>query len=109
MQLVYTCLALLPVALFWSFFHMHLVYLVCIYLVCVWNGSNYYIEVFSKAYRKQFEGDAAARATAARMLMEAPPPRTSTSQDRLANASESAETADAGDGCSGAGAGKKVD
>ncbi|EOD38364.1 hypothetical protein EMIHUDRAFT_55825, partial [Emiliania huxleyi CCMP1516] len=49
-QLLYTCVALLPVPLLWSHYWLHLAYLLGIYLACVWNGSSYYIEVFSKAY-----------------------------------------------------------
>ena len=52
---------LLPVVWLWHSFELHLAYLLSIYTLCVWNGGSYYIEVFSKAYRKQFEGDAEAR------------------------------------------------
>ena len=56
-QLIYTAVTLLPIPWLWQSFELHLAYLLCIYTVCVWNGGSYYIEVFSKAYRKQFEGD----------------------------------------------------
>ena len=44
--------------LLWNSFYLHLAYLAFIYSICIWNGGSYYIEVFSKAYRTQFEGDA---------------------------------------------------
>ena len=47
-------------------------YLLTVYTVCVWNGASYYIEVFSKAYRKQFEGDAATRRQKAIEALGAP-------------------------------------
>ena len=56
-QLIYTAVTLLPIPWLWQSFELHLAYLLCIYTVCVWNGGSYYIEVFSKAYTKQFEGD----------------------------------------------------
>jgi len=92
-QSVYTVLALLPVAYLWSSFYLHLTYLICIYIVCVWNGSNYYIEVFSTAYRKQFEGDAAARAAATRQMMEAPAPRNRSSANLDGRISRTPSTA----------------
>ena len=45
----------------WASFRAHLAYIISILACCVWNGGSYYIEVFSKAYRKQFEGDAVTR------------------------------------------------
>ena len=56
-QLIYTAVTLLPIPWLWQSFELHLAYRLCIYTVCVWSGGSYYIEVFSKAYRKQFEGD----------------------------------------------------
>ena len=71
-QLLYTTVALQLVPLLYASFNLHSAYLLTILCFCVWNGSNYYIEVFSKAYRKQFEGDAAARHAARMEAMEAP-------------------------------------
>ena len=71
-QLLYTLATLLPVTIFWASFPLHLGYLLTIYTFCVWNGGSYYIEVFSKAYRKQFEGDIAARRKAAFESLGAP-------------------------------------
>ena len=58
-QLVYTALTIVPACYLWSSRRAHLLYLGAILSVCVWNGASYYIEVFSKAYRKQFETVAA--------------------------------------------------
>ena len=71
-QLLYTAVTLLPVPLLWSSYHLHLAYLAVIYSICIWNGGSYYIEVFSKAYRTQFEGDAAARRAKAIEALGAP-------------------------------------
>lgn len=60
-QFWYTAATLLLVPLLWSSFHFHLTYLLVTYSICIWNGGSYYIEVFSKAYRTQFEGDAVTR------------------------------------------------
>uniref|UniRef100_A0A7S0LBS8 Glycerophosphocholine acyltransferase 1 n=1 Tax=Coccolithus braarudii TaxID=221442 RepID=A0A7S0LBS8_9EUKA len=60
-QLLYTAVTLLPVPLFWASFRLHVVVLIGIFAVCIWNGASYYIEVFSTRYRQQFEGDAASR------------------------------------------------
>jgi len=59
-QLLYTAVTILPATLLWSSRRLHLLYLAAILAVCVWNGAAYYIEVFSKAYRKQFEACADA-------------------------------------------------
>ena len=48
-----------PACYLWNSARAHLAYLGGIIVVCVWNGGSYYIEVFSRAYAKQFEGDAA--------------------------------------------------
>lgn len=71
-QLLYTAVTMLPVTWLWSSFYLHVWYLLIILLVCVWNGASYYIEVFSHAYRKQFEGDSSARRAAYLEVMGAP-------------------------------------
>jgi len=71
-QFVYTAVTMLPVHLLWASFRLHLGFLLAIYGICVWNGASYYIEVFSKAYRKKFEGDEAARRAAMLEALEAP-------------------------------------
>ena len=54
-QLLYTVATLLLAYGLWGSFNLHLAYLLAILACCIWNGGSYYIEVFSKAYRKQFE------------------------------------------------------
>jgi len=71
-QLLYTVVTLLPVVWLWESFALHLAYLLAIYTYSIWNGGSYYIEVFSKAYRTQFEGDIAARRRAAFESLGAP-------------------------------------
>lgn len=102
-QSVYTSLSLLPIAYLWSSFYLHLTYLVAIYVICVWNGSNYYIEVFSKAYRKQFEGDAATRAAATLQMMEAPAPRSRSSSNLEGRPARRDSAADDDDGAAPSG------
>jgi len=60
-QLLYTGATLLLAAALWGSYYAHLAYLLAILACCIWNGGSYYIEVFSKAYRRQFEGDAETR------------------------------------------------
>ena len=67
-QLLYTLASLALAALVYTSYYGHLAYLLGILACCVWNGASYYIEVFSKAYRKQFEGD--TRALEADLLRE---------------------------------------
>lgn len=70
-QLLYTAATLLLAFGLWSSFRAHLAYLLSILACCIWNGGSYYIEVFSKAYRKQFEGDAVTRPDGQAELPEA--------------------------------------
>lgn len=61
-QLLYTIATLCLAHVLWGSFRLHLSYLLGIITCNVWNGGSYYIEVFSKAYAKQFDGvDAEAR------------------------------------------------
>ena len=60
-QLLYTIATLVMAFFLWSSYWGHLAYFLGILACCIWNGGSYYIEVFSKAYRKQFEGDAVTR------------------------------------------------
>lgn len=45
-----TCLFAL---LSYKYFRLNTVFLVGLFLVSVWNGASYYMEVFSKQYEKQ--------------------------------------------------------
>jgi len=60
-QLLYTFATLLLAYGLSNSYKCHVAYLLSILACCTWNGGSYYIEVFSKAYRKQFDGDAETR------------------------------------------------
>jgi len=49
-QFLYTFLTLLPIAVLYAHFWLHLALLVLMFLVCAWNGASYYIEVFGGGY-----------------------------------------------------------
>lgn len=76
-QAFYTVLTMLPVAIFYSYKWAHTLCVTAIILLVVWNGGGYYIEVFSKQYRKQFttilEETAPATTTAVVTLLSTPP------------------------------------
>lgn len=61
MQLLYTLLTLLPVWFMFHNFWFHTITLAVILLVSVWNGANFYIDVFSKRYIQSLQ-DAVNRA-----------------------------------------------
>ncbi|KAL1525889.1 hypothetical protein AB1Y20_020717 [Prymnesium parvum] len=94
-QLLYTLATLVVVPFLWNSYYTHLAYLILIYTICVWNGGSYYIEVFSKAYRTQFDGDAATRRAKALESYGAPkrgkPPTNPSSPARGAPSSPSRE------------------
>ena len=70
-QLLYTAATLSLAFALWGSFRGHLAYVLSIVGINVWNGGSYYIEVFSRAYRKQFEGvDAEARRRLQMALMD---------------------------------------
>jgi len=50
LQFVYTILTLIPVWFYFSCFWLHTIFLASVLLVSVWNGANFYIDVFSKRY-----------------------------------------------------------
>jgi len=51
-QLVYTIVVLLPVTLFHRYYVVHACWLCFLYVMLVWNGASFYIEVFSRRYQK---------------------------------------------------------
>ncbi|KAG0238617.1 hypothetical protein BGW42_004379 [Actinomortierella wolfii] len=53
MQLAYTVLTCLLALFTYTSFKLNTVFLVTMFMACVWNGANYYMEVFSKQYEKQ--------------------------------------------------------
>ncbi|GJJ74094.1 hypothetical protein EMPS_06452 [Entomortierella parvispora] len=53
MQLLYTFLTCLFALVVYRSFKLNTVFLVTLFLVSVWNGASYYMEVFSKQYEQQ--------------------------------------------------------
>jgi len=54
-QYIFTLTTFLPVKFFWDNQSYHLFFLIFITLVSIWNGANYYFEVFSKRYIESLE------------------------------------------------------
>jgi Protein of unknown function (DUF2838) len=54
-QLLYTILTMLGVAVWWANSYLHTAFLVFVCLACTWNGANFYFEVFSKRYEDQMK------------------------------------------------------
>jgi len=50
-QFVYTFMTMLAVKIFYDFFWAHTLFLITIAMISAWNGSTFYIEVFSKKYQ----------------------------------------------------------
>ncbi|KAF9290974.1 hypothetical protein BGZ68_005561 [Mortierella alpina] len=72
MQLIYTFVTCLFALLIYRSFRLNTVFLVGLFLVSVWNGASYYMEVFSKQYEKQLSKLAAevSSAVAANQLAQ---------------------------------------
>ena len=56
-QLVYTVVTLAPVAVMWQHRRVHAACLLAMYLIAIYNGASYYIEVFSRRYNLKFQDD----------------------------------------------------
>jgi len=52
-QFLYTILTLVPVIPIYQNFYLHCLYLATIIIMCVWNGANFYFEIFSDSYSKR--------------------------------------------------------
>lgn len=52
-QLIFTVVTCLPTALLWRYKWMHEIVLALVGLVVIWNGSNYYFEVFASRYTRR--------------------------------------------------------
>jgi hypothetical protein len=52
-QLLFTVVTCLPTVLFWRYKWMHEMVLALVGLIVVWNGSNYYFEVFASRYTRR--------------------------------------------------------
>mmetsp|Transcript_23218 Transcript_23218/g.30061 ORF Transcript_23218/g.30061 Transcript_23218/m.30061 type:complete len:577 (-) Transcript_23218:23-1753(-) len=54
-QLMYTMITLLPVPFMWYSHTCHTICLLLMFLVAIYNGASYYIEIFSQRYNQKFE------------------------------------------------------
>ena len=72
-QLVYTMLTLLPVPLYFYSRSLCTFWAISVFCVSVYNGGEYYIEVFSRRYYRQFEKDAQQQDTGVMDSNDAPP------------------------------------
>lgn len=54
-QLIYTVVTLLPVNLVWNSQYLHTGLILSMFAMCVWNGSTYYVDVFSQSYAKSIQ------------------------------------------------------
>jgi len=55
-QGVYTLFTLLPNFVIFQYFELHCIYLSIIFIVCIWNGANFYFEIFSETYSARLKG-----------------------------------------------------
>jgi hypothetical protein len=54
-QFLYTTLTILPVMPVYDYFSLHVLYLSGIFVACVWNGANFYFDVFTTTYSKRLK------------------------------------------------------
>lgn len=54
-QFIYTILTLLPIIPIFYSFALHVIYLSTIFLICIWNGANFYFDIFTETYSKRLE------------------------------------------------------
>ncbi len=54
-QGIYTPLTLLPNLLIFEYFELHVLYIAFVFIVCVWNGANFYFEIFSETYSDRLQ------------------------------------------------------
>ncbi|GAN06330.1 integral to membrane protein [Mucor ambiguus] len=55
LQLVYNIATSIPTFFLFKYFWLHTTFLIAMFAVSVWNGANYYIEVFSRRYISEIE------------------------------------------------------
>lgn len=58
LQLVYNIVTSIPTFFIYKSFYLHTFFLMAMFAVSVWNGANYYIEVFSRRYISEIENKA---------------------------------------------------
>jgi len=54
-QLFYTIATLIPTIIIFHNFFLHAMYIAVISLICIWNGANFYFDVFSESYTKRLK------------------------------------------------------
>lgn len=54
-QFAYTLITILPVYIFYHSFWIHTIFIIFVVMMSVFNGADYYIEVFSRRYRLEIE------------------------------------------------------
>ena len=63
LQLAYTVVTFLPIPLCYRNKTAHTALMLLAFLSCIWNGAEYYIDIFSRRYAKKFEEDVPYGAT----------------------------------------------
>mmetsp|Transcript_42665 Transcript_42665/g.68618 ORF Transcript_42665/g.68618 Transcript_42665/m.68618 type:complete len:481 (+) Transcript_42665:129-1571(+) len=59
LQLIYTIVTFLPIPLCYVSKVFHTALMLLAFLSCIWNGAEYYIDIFSRRYAAKFEAGAA--------------------------------------------------
>jgi hypothetical protein len=54
-QAIYTVLTLIPIIPIFQHFELHCIYLALVFIVCIWNGANYYFEIFTETYTDRLQ------------------------------------------------------
>jgi hypothetical protein len=52
-QALYTLLCFVPVIPIYHSYHLHTLYLIGLFFACIWNGANFYFEIFTETYAKR--------------------------------------------------------
>ena len=55
LQLVYTMVTFLPIPMCYASKAVHTTVMLLVFLSCIWNGAEYYIDIFSRRYAKKFD------------------------------------------------------
>ncbi|KAG1468129.1 hypothetical protein G6F56_004021 [Rhizopus delemar] len=55
LQLIYNVVTSVPTFYLYQHFWLHTIFLIAMFAVSVWNGANYYIEVFSRRYINELD------------------------------------------------------
>ena len=55
LQLIYTVATFLPIPLCYVSKTCHTTLMLAAFLSCIWNGAEYYIDIFSRRYAKKFD------------------------------------------------------